>query len=56
MKTVVLSCPYGNITDIASSDEGIAFGVNRAGAPLHKSSCLRSSVFDNIDCSNMLNE
>jgi hypothetical protein len=49
MKTVVLSCPYGNITDIA--DGGNAFGVNKAGNPLHKSSCLRSSDFDNVACS-----
>ena len=55
MKTVVLTCPYGNITDIHEQDNTYAFGINPANKPKFKDACLRikneETGFDNHGCS-----
>ena len=53
MEQMVLTCPFGNITEIV--DEGKAFGVTPADS-LKMDSCKRNDLYSNIECSEKLNE
>lgn len=51
---LVLTCPFGNITKIV--DDGIGFGVTPFSSKKSRDACLRKDEFDNIRCSEMLNQ
>jgi hypothetical protein len=55
MHTMILSCPFGNITDISDNvmnkpETGKAFGVNPASSAI-RDYCVRNDEFNNRECS-----
>jgi preprotein translocase subunit SecG len=50
---LVLSCPFGNITQIVDAGQG--FGVTPFSA-IHRDACLRRDENLNVECSAMLNQ
>jgi hypothetical protein len=49
MGKAALTCPYGLITKIASTDEGKAFGVTSKQSD-RANACILNSEFNNMEC------